>query len=277
VILAAAAALLGVFGARPALAANVVLTDGNSSVTIDPTSTAGVQDWTLNGQNQLNQEWFWFRSGNSAGQSSLNSLGTPAVTLLDTNGNGQNDTAELVYGPSNGLQITVTYSLTGGQSGSKTSDLTDSIQITNKGSKTLKFHFFQYADFNLGDSTTGQSVTIANSDTATDTGNGYKSQTVVSPQASEFEANVYPKLLNEISGSSPYTLSGANTSAAADGEWAFEWDQNIPMCGSMVITGDQEITGTTSAPIPEPKGASLAVLGTASMLLIRRRRQITTV
>jgi hypothetical protein len=249
--------------------------DGNSAVTIDPTSTAGVESWTIGGQNQLHQEWFWFRTGSSAGQSSLDSLGAPKVTLLDTNGNGKDDTAKLVYGGSGGVQITVTYSLTGGQANSKTSDLTDSIQITNMGSNTLKFHFFQYADFNLDNLTTGQSATISNSNTATDQGNGFKSQTVVSPAASEFEANNSPTLLNNISGSSPYTLSDATSSAVGNSEWGFEWDQNIPMCSSMVITGDQLITGTAPSQVPEPMSGSLATLGLSSMLLIRRRSRIT--
>src|SRR5208282_3984088 len=144
--------------ARPALAANVLLSNGNSTVTINPTSTAGVEDWTINGQNQLDPEWFWFRSGSQTGQSSLNSLGTPTVIPKGS------DETELVYGSSSGLQITVIYSLTGGTGTSKTSDLDDTIEIDNNSSKSMKLSFFQYANFNLGDSTTGQTVTMANSD-----------------------------------------------------------------------------------------------------------------
>lgn len=140
---AATAALLGASAARLVLAANVLLSDGNSTVTIDPTSTAGVEDWTINGQNQLNQEWFWFRSGNQNGQSSLNSLGTPSVTPEGS------DATELVYGSSSSLQITVIYSLVGGLNTSKSSDLGDTIEISNNSSKLMKFSFFQYANFNL--------------------------------------------------------------------------------------------------------------------------------
>jgi len=277
VILSAAAAasmLLGISAGPQARAANVVLTDGNSSVTIDPTSPAGVENWSVNGQNQLNQEWFWFRTGNKAGQSSLDSLGTPVTTLLDTTGDGQDDTAEFVYGPSNGIQITLTYSLTGGQNGSKTSDLTDTLEINNEGSKAIKLHLYQYANFNLADSTTGQTVTIANSNTATVQGNGEKSQTVVGGQASEYEAAIYPSLLDHISSSTTsYTLADVATSPSGDGEWGFQWDTTIPMCGSYIITGDQLLTGTSIPVVPEPVSGPVAVMGLSSLFMIRPRRR----
>jgi MYXO-CTERM domain-containing protein len=270
----AAASLLGASAARPALAANVLLQNGNSTVTIDPTSTAGVEDWTINGQNQLNQEWFWFRPGSQKGQSSLNSLGTPTVTPLDMTGDGKDDMVEMVYGSSSSLQITVTYSLVGGLSTSKTSDLDDLIQIDNNSSKSMKFSFFQYANFNLGDSTTGQTVTITDSSaTATVDGNGYQAQTVSSPTPTEFEANIYPNLLNQISsGSTSATLSGATSVLASDGEWGYEWTMTLPSCGSYVISGDQLITGQTLN-VPEPVSGPVALLGLGGLFMTRPRRR----
>ena len=271
---AAAASLLGASAARPLLAANVLLQNGNSTVTINPTSTAGVEDWTVNGQNQLNQEWFWFRPGGQKGQSSLNSLGTPKVTPMDTTGDGKDDTVEMVYGSSSSLQITVIYSLVGGQSATKTSDLSDTIEIDNNSSKSMQFSFFQYANFNLGDLTTGQTVTITGpSDTATVHGNGYQAQTVASPTPSEFEANTYPNLLNHISsGSTSYTLSGVASTSAGDGEWGYEWTMTLPMCGSYVITGDQLVTGQTLS-VPEPVSGPVALLGLGGLFMTRPRRR----
>ena len=68
--------------------------------------------------------------------------------------------------------------------------------ISNDGTSTQTYHFFEYADFNLGNSTSGQAVTISGGNTATDVGNGRQAQTVVSPAPSEYEANVFPNLLN---------------------------------------------------------------------------------
>ena len=270
VILGAAAAavtLLGVSAARPARAANILLSSGNSTVTIDPTSTAGVEDWTINGQNQLNQEWFWIRTGNETGQSSLDSLGTPSVTPIGSN------MTELIYGSTTGLQITVTYALGGGLSSSKTSDLTDSIVIDNNSGKSEKVKFFEYANFNLDDLTTGQTVMISGANTATVTGNGYQSQTVVSPTPSDYEANMYPNLLNNISSSSTsYTLSNAQTASAGDPEWGFEWILTLPKNGSYVITGDSLIQGTNFV-VPEPVSSSMSLLGLGGLFMSRPRRR----
>ncbi|MGD0389483.1 MAG: hypothetical protein ABSC42_11065, partial [Tepidisphaeraceae bacterium] len=222
--IAAAAAWLFSLATAPPSNASVTIYTGTSAVTLDPNSSAGVENWTVNSQNQIHQEWFWFRIGSTGGQSSIDTIGTPSITLYDTTGDGQNDTAQLVYGTSNSLQITVTYSLSGG---SESPDLGATIEILNGGTSSEILHFFEYANFNLGDLTTGQKVTIApgpGGDTATDVGNGWQEQTSVSP-ASEYEANDYPSLYDSISSSTtPCTLSDASPSSTGDGEWGFEWD-----------------------------------------------------
>lgn len=38
----------------------ITLQNNNSTVTINPGSSAGVEDWTVNGVNQLAQQWFWY-------------------------------------------------------------------------------------------------------------------------------------------------------------------------------------------------------------------------
>jgi hypothetical protein len=258
---AAVAWLLG-FCAAPPSNANIVITDGNSAVTIDPTSSAGVEQWTINGQNQIHQEWFWIRTGSTGGQSSIDTLSAPTITSTPS------DMAELTYGSSNGLQIEVEYSLTGGLAGSETSDLGETIVISNNGTSSQTYHFFEYANFNLGDSTSGQTETISvgpGGTTATDVGNGWQDETVVS-LASEYEANDYPTLLDEIASSTSYTLSGASTSTKGDGEWAFEWDMTIGAKSSYVISGDDNI-------IPEPVSGLIAVFGLSGLGLMRSRRQ----
>jgi hypothetical protein len=263
---ATATASLLASAARPALAANVLLSNGNSTVTIDPNTTAGVEDWTINGTNQLNQEWFWYRTGNQTGQSSLNSLGG-----LSVNDVGSSIT-ELTYGSSSGLQITVTYSLDGGLSTSKTSDLNDSIEIDNNGSSSKKIEFFEYADFDLGGLSTGQTVTITTgSDKVTGTGNGYQLSTSTSPTPTDFEANIAPNLLNQISSSST-SATLTDVTAALGGEWGYQWNLTIPSCGSVVIEGDQTITGSTLS-VPEPVSSSMAMFGLGGLFLSRPRRR----
>jgi hypothetical protein len=264
---AAVAWLFGLFATRPCNAANILLTDGNSAVTIDPTSSAGVENWSINGQNQLHQEWFWIRTGNTGGQSSIDTLSAPSITP-----GFPSYAAELTYGSSNGLQIVIMYSLNGAQPGS---DLVENIEINNDGTSSQTYHFFEYANFNLGDLTTGQKVTIApgpGGDTATDVGNGWQEQTSVSP-ASEYEANDYPSLYDSISSSTtPCTLSDASPSSTGDGEWGFEWDTTLAAKGSYVISGDDNIKAAPVL-IPEPVSGLLALFGLSGLCLMRPRRQ----
>jgi hypothetical protein len=258
---AAVAWLFGLFATRPCNAANILLTDGNSAVTIDPTSSAGVENWSINGQNQLHQEWFWIRTGNTGGQSSIDTLSAPSITP-----GFPSYAAELTYGSSNGLQIVIMYSLNGAQPGS---DLVENIEINNDGTSSQTYHFFEYANFNLGDSTTGQSITISGANTATDVGNGWQVQTVVSPASSEYEANVFPSLLNQISSSTtPCTLSDVSTSTVGDGEWGFEWDITLAAGGSYPITSDLNFKA-----VPEPVSGAIAVLGLSVLCLTRSRHQ----
>ena len=54
----------------------ITLQDGNTTVTIDPNNPAdGVNSWTVNGVNQLLQQWFWYRIGNTGPAYSIDTLG----------------------------------------------------------------------------------------------------------------------------------------------------------------------------------------------------------
>jgi hypothetical protein len=277
IVLAAAAAvasLLGTSALRPAHAAVITLTDKNSSITINPDSEAGVNGlnkWTVNGVNQINQEWFWYRVGSTGGQTSINNLnivGTP--TVLDTTGDSQPDYTSITYAdPANTFQLTTTYSLSGGLPGSKASDVGETIKIVNTSASTLNYHFYQYSNFNLGGSASGQNVSITGGNTATQTSPGslMVSQTVVSPTPNEFQAGAFPSLVNALNGGTPLTLNDTAT-AAGDGEWAYQWDLVLNPGASFVISADKQI----SAAVPEPT-SSLAVLALGGLFLTRPRRR----
>lgn len=267
-----AASLLS-FSSGSQCQANIILTNGNSSVTIDPTASAGVENWDINGQNQINQEWFWYRAGSSGPESSIDTLGGTSA-LYDTTGNGQNDTAVLTYGSSSGLKITVTYRLSGGQSGSKTSDLGETIQIANDGKSSQTYSFFEYENFNLDGLTTGQSASISGKNTATVSGNGWQEQTNVSPVSTDYDANTYPTLLNKLTTTSGYNLPNVATSGPGDEETGFEWTVSIMAGCSYEISGDQIITGPTSQTVPEPVSAAAAAMGLGTLLIVRPRRKL---
>jgi MYXO-CTERM domain-containing protein len=272
VLLAGAAAVAAVVGFSGVSArAATVLTDGNSSIALNGQT---VGSWLVNGTNQLNLEEFFFRVGSSGGQTPISN---PTMTkLLDTNGNGLNDTVKYTYGTTSGFQVVATYSLTGGQTGSGTSDVTESLKITNVGMTSQTFHLFEYTNFNLDDLTSGQTVTITGGNTATDIGDGVDAQAVVSPKPGEFEASntaASPDLLANISSTTKaYTLKDVASAPAGDGEWAFEWDLSIGCDSTAVINIDKNIKVQQVAEVPEPTPGVIAMLGLGGLFMIRPRR-----
>jgi hypothetical protein len=269
------AALLGISAANSNAA--TVLMNNNSSIAISPNNPTGPGDWDVDGVNQLGEEWFWFRIGSAVGQSNIASL-PASLSVYDTTGDGENDTAESVYGSTTGLQITVIDSLVGGQTGSKTSDLGETVEISNNTSSPEAYHFFEYTNFNLDDLMSGQTVTITGGNTATVVGNGFEAQTVVSPKPSEFEASdaaASPDLLSYISSTvASTTLNNVASAPSGDSEWGFEWDGTLGAHSSYVISIDKEIQSTTvNAAVPEPTGDAIALLGFGGLFMIRPRRR----
>jgi MYXO-CTERM domain-containing protein len=269
VLFSGATAMVALLGLSAGSArASIVLTSGNSSISVN---TTAVGSWDVNGTTQLNQEEFFLRTGSSGGQSTLTSLTPSTLTAIGA------DTAKATYGSTSGIQLVVTYSLTGGQIGSESSDLTESVKINNDSGSSQTFHLFEYTNFNLDNSTTGQVVTITGGNTATDVGDGFQSQTVVSPKPSEFEASntaASPDLLSHISSTTKaYTLKDVSSAAAGDGEWAFEWDLTIGCGSSAVINIDKNIKAIPVIVVPEPTPGAIAMLGLGGLFMIRPRRR----
>jgi hypothetical protein len=231
-------------------------------------------NWTVDGTNQLNQQWFWYRIGSTGTQTSINNLNQPTgPVLLDTNGDGKNDYAQLSYeDAAKSFTVSVTYSLTGGNLGSKTSDIGETIKVTNISSASLSYHFFEYSDFNLGGLTGGENVAIspltgANTATVTQTTGGELAQTVVSPKSSLYEAGSFPNLLNALNTTTDLTLNDTATASNTDAEWAYEWDAVLNPGASLLISVDNQVRS-----VPEPTSAvSLAGLGGLFFARPRRR------
>jgi len=260
VLLGAVILFLAVALVTPADAITFTLTDLNSSAQIDDASQAGMFNWTVNGTNQLAQQWFWFRLGSTGGQSSIDTLPLLAATASDTNSNGFNDTLFLSYGSTTGLEIDVRYTLRG--TASSGSDMQEQINITNNSTSSLDLHFFQYTNFDLNGTPAGDTVTLTNTPT-TNTVDQSKpgalmSETVHTPLANHYELGLTtdsPNTLTRLNSGSPITLlDGATTRGPGDATWAFEWDQSLAPGGTLQISKDKTL-------VPEP--GTLALIGTA--------------
>lgn len=267
--------LLGVALVTPADATTFTLTDLNSSAQIHDASQSGMSSWTVNGVNQLAQQWFWFRVGSTGGQSSIETLPLLAAAASDTNGNGQNDTLFLSYGSTTGLQIDVRYTLRG--TASSGSDMQEQINITNNSTtSTLDLHFFQYSNFDLNGTPAGDTVSLINANTIRQSKTAALiSETVTTPAANHYELGLTtdsPNTLFRLNNVNGLTLSdGATTRGPGDATWAFQWDQSLAPGASLQISKDKNLA------IPEPGTSALiitVVTAFAGLTFLRKRRRL---
>ena len=248
------------------------LSNANSTVTIDTSGQDGMNSWVIGGQNVLNQQWFWFRTGATGPQSSIDTLGTPANSLLAPN------FLQSTYSGNPNFSLQVVYSLVGGSAGSGASDLSEQIKIQNLTGGALDFHFFQYANFVPGPG--GDLVQLSQNarglynEALVTSGAMTISEdvdTALSPGANEGSAAQYDStlfnlnntpglLLNDVASSGP---GGTNT-------WAFEWDKSIAVGGTLIISKDLNVVVAASA--PEPGSLALASMGILAFGLLRRLR-----
>jgi hypothetical protein len=273
ILLAAAATVASILGAAasPAHAAPILLQDYNSSVTINPTtpSPSGVTNWTVDGTNQMNQEWFWF-AVNGGAPTNLNTLslnGVPTPINIDGNPSAAGNYVSTSYGTSP-LKIGVSYDLSGGATGSKVSDLSETATITNTGSSTLTFQFYEYSNFTMGGGGS-QTLTITGGNEATqeNPSDFMVSQTVVSPKPTYFQADTAANLMAELGSTTNVHLDDNASITSSSAAWAFEWDVTLNPGATFAIGIDKNIRA-----VPEPT-ATVALFGLGGLFLTRPRRR----
>ena len=249
--------LTGLIGAADVRASVITLTDQNSTAQIDPSSQAGMYSWTVNGNDILYQQWFWYRIGAAGGQQSIDTIGAPTVTQYSPG------VAQIQY-VSASLKIDITYSLEGGSLNSGAADMGEQIRITNLTSNPLDFHFFEYSDFDLmGPS--NDSATLTNANTITQKNQVLAvAETVVTPAPNHWEIAYHPVLLDQLNGGAT-TLTDSNTTAVGDITWGLEWDMTIAPNSTFLISKDKQVSG-----VPEPGVLLLLGSGLAGALGIRR-------
>jgi hypothetical protein len=257
--------------AASAQATTFTLSDKNSSVQVDDASQSGMFNWTVNGVNQLAQQWFWFRVGSTGPESSINTLPLLSATASDTNGNGLNDTLFLSYGSTSALQIDVTYSLQGTTAAG--SSIGETINIKNNSSSPLDFHFFQYSHFTLGNVAGAETETLLNPNTVRVLGTGNLfSETVVTRAPNHYELGLTPdspNTLTRLNDANPTTLSdGPTTRGPGDATWAFQWDQSIAPGATFTISKDKSLQL-----VPEPGTLTLISVGLLGGLAFLRKRR----
>ena len=254
------------------LAQTETLADGNSTVTLNLTDPgSGMDNWMVDGQNQLSQQWFYYRIGNtgtaaSVGSLALASVSQPSASSLNT-----------TYLSPGQFSLQVVYSLVGGANGSGTADLTEQIKVQNLTSSPLAFNFFQYANFQLGGPANANNQTVQletnrkglYNEALVGAGNIALTENVdsaISPGANNGEAGLLPNTLNNITGTAGYNLNNVTNSGPGNATWALQWTNGIAANGTLIISKDLNISG-----VPEPATWALISLGLVAYGISRRQ------
>lgn len=211
----------------------ITLTDINSVAQINTASQAGMFNWIVDGQDQLAQQWFWYRVGAAGPESSINTISAPTIVTPDAR------TLYTTY-VNGAYSIEVDYKLTGGTAGSGTSGMNETITITNKDVLPLSFHFYQYTDFDLSGGPNSiqinKNVTTGLYNTSDQIASGITfHESLDTPGANHGQAGLFPNILNSLVDANPTTLSDVTSAGPGDTAYAFEWDITIGAHTSFVI------------------------------------------
>lgn len=263
----------------------VTLIDGSSEAQILPDSQAGVFNWSVNGEDQLSQQWYWVQVNGqrfSIDALTLGSVSQPALnksTLSYTDG-------------ANGYDLTASFELTGA---GVESLLKETVTIQNNSGSPLEISLVMYSDFDLNGTAGGDSASLFGlNDSDVIFGNTvgwaqaaqsdgiYEHTAIFNGWPLLGEVDFFANTLNKLNGGlDPLSLdAGSDLPATAgatslseygpvgpgDVTYAIQWDFEIPAGDVAGIGIDKRLV------TPEPGTAMLTFLG--MLVLLRARRRI---
>ena len=256
---------LGTHGLLPSQAGATyiyTLADANASARIDVSSQTGLRDWTVDGQDRLNQEWFCYRIGSAGPEASIDTISCPAVVQQTAS------TLKTTYA-NNRISIQVLYSLTGGSSGSGAASVSEQIQIRNLAGHALDFQFFEYADLDFPGTTQLEQDPAGLFNEAFVNGSGSSVSdtldTEISPGANHGVAGL--GTLCQLNDPVPTTFAD-HPGPSPNAGWTLEWDSAIAAKGTLLLT---QVMNFDSLPVPEPSVLSLMLLGLAGFSSFLKR------
>ena len=255
-VLTTVALLAGVSFADPIY----MLNDANSTAQFDLGTQAGQFNWVVDQTPQLAQQWFWYRVGDLP-EASFDTIGAPVVIQPIPS------FLSATYTMPGSFTAPLSLFLSGGQLGSGTADIAETIRINNISGSPLDFHLFQYVNFDLNGTPQGDTVHFLAPNTVEQSeGSTILSETVITPSASHREAALSPQTLLALNDGAATTLNDFDGPLGPDDvTWAFQWDVTIATSGTLIVSKDKQIR------IPEPMTLLLLVLG-ATAIARRSRR-----
>jgi len=247
----------------------VVLEDRNASMAVGIQPGFGAFEWTIEGVNHLNQQWFWVRTGQDWERPLHTPSGPVAAISSDSNGNGDDDMLFLKY-DYDLYTVEVTYLLTGGEALSNTSSVAETIRIISRCEDPLDLHFFQYTDLDLNGTPADDTVEVVNASTVQQYDPlAMFSETVVTPDPDRYEADYWSSTRDKLEDGLPSELNNSGGPLTGDVTWAFQWDFLLDGYGdTFIISKDKLLVGV---PIPAPGAMILGLVGLALVRRVARR------
>jgi len=253
--------------ATSALAVPISVWDRNSRADFD--NPGGQVNWLVDGVNQVFEQRFFYRTALMNDEVAVDSLPALGPVATDTNPFSDIRPDTLAYQFSDvgaGLEFEVSFKLRGGLAGSGNSDLAETIIIRNVGNVAQTVSFFQYVDFDLGNSAGGDVAWIEDGRVAfqgESNGGIYMSETVAAPAPTFFQVGLFPTITNLFGNGVADNLSNNAGPVVGDASWAFQWDFVVAPGSQFTISKDKLI-------VPAP--GALALLGLGGLVAGRRRR-----
>jgi len=239
--------------------------------------TNGVSDWTIDGVNQLNQQWFYYSVG-SGPVYSIDQIAPWTTPSISTNGPKTVITLNETYA-SPTISVGTQFQLQSQPLGSGQAKLAQTLTINNPTATQQTYHFYQYSDFDLGGvlgnqnvvfsaNGSGQYYQVVQTGLTGSTLNGLISGVSggISVQY-EVEAGTYDGTQFGLTNGNPSapTLDGKLTAGPGDVVYAYEWDVTLSPGGAVIISELQSV--------PEPSSVALISSGTLVLVLLRRRHR----
>jgi hypothetical protein len=250
-----------------AVAAPISLFDRNSRADFD--NPGGQVNWVVDGVTQLFEQRFFYRTGAMTSEVAVDTL--PALGPFGTDTNAfadpRPDVATYQFNDNAaGLEFEFSFKLRGGLAGTGNSDLAETLVIRNLGSTTQTVSFFQYVDFDLGGTSSGDVVRIDDGRVAVQSevnGGFFLTETVVAPAPFAFQAGLFPTIAGSLNDNAITNLDNSTGPFVGDATWAFQWNFTLAPNTQFTISKDKLIVPTPGA---------LALLGLGGLVATRRRR-----